>query len=505
MNAAPESVLDIKPGDVLAGKYRVERILGSGGMGMVVAAHHLQLDERVALKFLLPAAVANVEVVARFMREARAAFKIKSEHVARVTDVAQLENGSPYIVMEYLEGGDLAQWLLQRGGMSIAQAVDFVLQACEALAEAHALGIVHRDLKPANLYCVQRADGALSIKVLDFGISKVTNSEQASMTRTNGITGSPLYMSPEHMKAARTVDARTDIWSLGVILFELITGRPPFEAEAVTELVLKVAAEPPIALRRFRPDAPPELEAVIVRALEKDRDRRFQNVAEFAVALLPFGPPHARMSVDRIAGTMERSAAAGGSAVERSSGELVGGKWPAAAPSEESDDGPPTRPEAPVAMPGVPLVAGLMPPSHSSMPMTASSWGQAESVRPTHGKALVGIALGSAVAVAAGVFALAWPRLRPPPEVPAVELAPSAPPPAPSAIESAPIVALPPPTATASPAAPEPAVVSSSATPTASASAPPHPKPNVAPVRNPCNPPYYFDAKGTRHFKRECI
>ena len=203
MSASPETVDDIQEGDILAGKYRVERILGTGGMGMVVAAHHIQLDERVALKFLLPAAIANMESVARFIREARSAFKIKSEHVARVTDVGQLENGSPYIVMEYLDGKDLAAWLIEYGAMPIPQAVDFVLQASEAIAEAHAIGIVHRDLKPANLFCVQRSDGQPSIKVLDFGISKVMNqtAQMHAMTRTNGLVGSPLYMSPEHMKS----------------------------------------------------------------------------------------------------------------------------------------------------------------------------------------------------------------------------------------------------------------------------------------------------------------
>ncbi|MGH7270161.1 MAG: serine/threonine protein kinase, partial [Polyangiaceae bacterium] len=199
--------IGVQAGDVLAGKYRVEQVLGVGGMGVVVAAHHLQLDEKVALKFLLPHALTNAEAMARFEREARAAVKIKSEHVARVSDVGKLENGSPYMVMEYLEGTDLAGWLEKRGALSIEEAVEFVLQACEAIAEAHALGIVHRDLKPANLFCVRRADGRLSIKVLDFGISKVTKGgiQDVSMTRTTAIMGSPLYMSPEQMQSSKQV------------------------------------------------------------------------------------------------------------------------------------------------------------------------------------------------------------------------------------------------------------------------------------------------------------
>src|SRR6185295_3411573 len=164
---------EVHEGQILAGKFRIERVLGQGGMGIVVAATHLQLDERVALKFLLPEALSNPEAVERFTREARAAVKIKSEHVARVSDVGMLETGAPYMVMEYLEGEDLGHWVSQRGALPTTQAVEFVLQAAEAIAEAHALGIVHRDIKPANLFCVRRADGLLSVKVLDFGISKL--------------------------------------------------------------------------------------------------------------------------------------------------------------------------------------------------------------------------------------------------------------------------------------------------------------------------------------------
>ena len=251
MTESADIDVGVRPGDVLVGKYRVERVLGSGGMGVVVAAHHLQLDEKVALKFLRPEALENAEHVARFDREARAAVKIKSEHVARGIDVGKLESGAPYIVMEYLEGGDLSAMLEKSGPLRFDQAVDFVLQACEAIAQAHALGIVHRDLKPSNLFCIQRPDGQLSIKVLDFGISKTTStsasgsgSRDMGMTRTTAIIGSPIYMSPEQMKSSKGVDSRTDIWSLGVILYELLTGRVPFEADTVTELAIRVATEP---------------------------------------------------------------------------------------------------------------------------------------------------------------------------------------------------------------------------------------------------------------------
>jgi serine/threonine protein kinase len=287
--------IGVKPGDVLAGKYRVAHVLGVGGMGVVVAAHHIQLDEKVALKFLLPEALGNREAVARFAREARAAAKIKSEHVARVSDVGTLPSGAPYMVMEYLDGGDLAAWIQQRGALPIDQAVEFVLHAC--IAVAHALGIVHRDLKPANLFCVRRSDGQLSIKVLDFGISKVTDTSgmaPGSMTRTSALMGSPLYMSPEQMRASKDVDAQTDIWALGVILFELMTGRPAFVADSVTELAIKVTNDPAPAIRGFRPDVPIALEAIVFKCLEKDRRQRYRNVAELALALLPFAPKRAK-------------------------------------------------------------------------------------------------------------------------------------------------------------------------------------------------------------------
>jgi serine/threonine-protein kinase len=293
--------MNIGAGDVLAGKYRVERVIGKGGMGMVVAAMHLQLDKRVALKFLLPEVASNPTLVARFGREARAASKIESEHVAKVLDVGALENGAPFIVMEYLEGGDLSQLVKSNGALPGQDAIDYVLQACEALAEAHVAGIVHRDLKPANLFLTRRADGSSCVKVLDFGISKVAlaGGEQG-MTQTSAMMGSPNYMSPEQLRSARDVDARADIWALGVIMTELLTGEVAFKADTVPELYVSILSSPPIPLRSRRPEAPPGMEAIILRCLEKEPARRFANVAELAVALAEFAPPQARLSIDRI-------------------------------------------------------------------------------------------------------------------------------------------------------------------------------------------------------------
>jgi serine/threonine-protein kinase len=294
----------VQEGQVLAGKYRIERILGVGGMGVVVSALHLQLDERVALKFLLPEALTNPEAVARFAREARAAVKIKSVHVARVSDVGTLETGAPYMVMEFLQGQDLSAVIRDRGALPYADAVDLVLQACEALSEAHALGIVHRDLKPANLFLITAADGSPCIKVLDFGISKIISADSSGhdygMTKTHAIIGSPLYMSPEQMQSSRDVDGRSDIWAVGIILFELLAARPPFLADTMPQLcaaILQGAAPSP---RQYRPDLPPGLEAAILRCLEKDRTLRFANVGELAAALAPFGTSNARRSAERV-------------------------------------------------------------------------------------------------------------------------------------------------------------------------------------------------------------
>lgn len=296
--------MQVKQGEIIAGKYRIERVLGEGGMGFVVQAMHVQLDERVAIKFLLPQALANEEAVARFAREARAAVKIKSEHVARVSDVGTLETGAPYMVMEFLQGQDLAALVRANGPLATEDAVDYLLQASEAIAEAHALGIVHRDLKPANLFLAHRADGSPCVKVLDFGISKMTSpgssGSDLGMTRTHAIMGSPLYMSPEQLASTRDVDARADIWALGAILYELVTGRVPFEADTMPQLcgmILQEAVPPPRSVRTGLPEG---LETAILRCLEKDRTKRFQNLAEVAAALVPFAPRASARSAQRI-------------------------------------------------------------------------------------------------------------------------------------------------------------------------------------------------------------
>jgi serine/threonine-protein kinase len=291
------------PGTVLLGKYRIERVLGQGGMGVVAQATHLQLNERVALKFLLPEVMNNQEVVQRFLREAQAAVKLKGEHVARVIDVGTLENGVPYMVMEYLEGGDLSELVAQSGPLPPSIAVDYALQACAALAEAHALGIVHRDIKPANFFVTRRPDGSALLKMLDFGISKAPVGVDQGLTRTQAVMGTPAYMSPEQMRSSRDVDARSDIWSLGVVIYELLAGMRPFQSESFSELCLKVAMDP---LPPLQVPGAPGLGAVVERCLAKEVAHRFQNVAELAAALAPYAehPGRAQMVVERAARTL---------------------------------------------------------------------------------------------------------------------------------------------------------------------------------------------------------
>lgn len=298
----------INTGDILAGKYEVERVLGKGGMGYVVAAFHAELGQRVAVKFLMPELCNSDEQVTRFLREARAAVRIRSEHVARVIDVGKLDNGAPYMVMEYLEGHDLSQELEARNQLPIDEAVDCVLQATEAIAEAHSLGIVHRDLKPSNLFLAQRADGSPLVKVLDFGISKAMmdpdGAPAASLTGTQALLGSPNYMSPEQVRRPKLVDVRTDVWALGVILYELLSGRQPFIADNAMSVLAAVVSDPTPSLRESRPDVPVGLEAIIDRCLAKMPPERYQSVADLADALAPFAPLRSIASISRISGVL---------------------------------------------------------------------------------------------------------------------------------------------------------------------------------------------------------
>jgi serine/threonine-protein kinase len=280
----------VQVGAVIDGKYRIEEFVGSGAMSVVALALHLELEQLVAIKFLHALGFDHEQSAQRFKREARAAARIQSEHVARVLDVGTIPEGCPYIVMEHLRGNDLARELTERGPLPAAEVASYVLQACEALAEAHAAGIVHRDIKPENLFLAERADGSRSVKVLDFGISKSMSKSvtDLGLTGTASFMGSPLYMSPEQMRSSRSVDARTDIWSIGTVMYEMVSGHIPFTAESIPELCLAVIGEQPKPLAELTQELPPGFDKVVARCLEKDRELRYSTVAELARALAPF-------------------------------------------------------------------------------------------------------------------------------------------------------------------------------------------------------------------------
>jgi serine/threonine-protein kinase len=279
-----------EPGDVVAGKYRIEKIAGEGGMGVVFSAHHLVLDRRVALKVLVVDAARRDEFIERFVREAQAAARLDSEHVVRVMDAGSLDNDMPFFVMEHLEGRDLAQKLLDEGPLAFSLLADYGLQVLAALSQAHAAGIVHRDLKPANLFLADVEDGRQIIKILDFGISK-HESERAQWKQLTGqgILGTPAYMSPEQLRSSRNVDEGADIWSLGVALYELATGVLPFDGDGPGELFAAILETTAVPARTYRPDLPEAFEAVLSCCLERDRDARFADVRAMAEALAPLG------------------------------------------------------------------------------------------------------------------------------------------------------------------------------------------------------------------------
>jgi eukaryotic-like serine/threonine-protein kinase len=275
-------------GDTLAGKYQLTRELGRGSMGAVFEATHLRLSQRVAVKVMLPWVIERPELAYRFEQEARAAAQLRGPHTVRVLDVDTSPEGLPFLVMEHLAGRCLRQESEQRGPLPVEEAVRYVLEACEGMCEAHAAGIVHRDLKPSNLF-VSEEGGRRVVKVLDFGVAKAFGDTNASFrTATNAHLGTYRYMSPEQARSARSVDGRSDVWSLGVVLYELLAGFAPFKGEGAVGTLVAIATQAPPPLLERRPDVPAALVAVIERALCKDAGGRYQTMRDFADALAPF-------------------------------------------------------------------------------------------------------------------------------------------------------------------------------------------------------------------------
>ncbi|CAN5581558.1 hypothetical protein BH09MYX1_BH09MYX1_48160 [soil metagenome] len=288
-----------KAGDLIAGKYRILGAIGEGGVGTILAAHHEILDKDVALKLIAlePTPKATSSALAeRFLIEARAAAKVESAHVARVMDVGKLDNGAPFMVMERLEGCNLEELVTLEGTLSVEDTVDYVMQALQGLAHAHVLGVVHRDLKPANLFLARQPDGSTIIKIVDFGIAMLLDDAgrrhpSTRVTRHGVLVGSPMYMSPEQVRDEEHIDHRTDIWSVGVVLYELLTGNVPFGMNAVGmgEIFGAILEEPLAPVSTLRGDVRKELDAIIARCLSRNVDDRYSDVSEIARAIAPMG------------------------------------------------------------------------------------------------------------------------------------------------------------------------------------------------------------------------
>ena len=301
-------MFEVSAGQLVAGKYRIDGLMGSGGMGVVVAATHLELDQRVAIKFLRDV---SPDAIARFQREARLLVRLKSSHVARVFDVGTLDDETPYIVMEHLDGEDLATVISARQKLPVGETVDYILQACEAVAEAHALGMVHRDLKPANLFLAVGPGGTKTLKVLDFGVSKVLDDRATGDTPRGGdlthegmSLGSPGYMSPEQITSARDVDERSDIFSLGALLYRLVAGTTPYRGKNAVSILASMATEGLTPVRTLAPEVPEEFAAIAERCLAQDKAARYPTVAHLAHALAPWATRRGRVLIEQILATL---------------------------------------------------------------------------------------------------------------------------------------------------------------------------------------------------------
>ncbi len=282
---------DPKIGMTLQGRYQILRKLGDGGMGAVYEGVHTVIKRRVAIKVLHPQFAQNPEIVARFHREAEAATSIGHPNIVEVTDMGSFEDGSAYMVLEFLDGRDWAHDIDTEGPQPLGKVAQILTQCCDALEAAHAKGIVHRDLKPENIFLIARSGNPNFVKVVDFGISKIMDGADGpghSLTQTGTALGTPYYMAPEQCQGKKDIDHRADIYSLGVIFFQSLTAQYPFDDESYPMLVLKICTEQPPLLSTFRPDLPPQMQGILHRMLAKNRENRFANVGELRAALAPY-------------------------------------------------------------------------------------------------------------------------------------------------------------------------------------------------------------------------
>jgi serine/threonine protein kinase len=487
-------------GTKIADRYEVLRILGEGGMGVVAEARHTELDQHVAIKFMFPEFLSNEILSARFSREAKLAAKVQSPHIVRVSDVGRLPSGVPYLVMDLLAGKDLGAELDEKGPLPVDRAVDYVLQAAAGIAALHAIGVVHRDLKPSNLFLAD-ISGVPTVKVLDFGISKDVTTPSAALTSTDTQLGTPMYMSPEQIRASKNVDARSDVWSLGVILYELLTGVLPFErsGHSIGELFAVILMTDPVPLCMRRPDLPAALESVVMRCLRRTSWDRYDTVAALADALRPFARAsslHRIETVRRTLGVAEPSADVPAPDLPRSEQPTMSATPAEAGAATPSAPRTPAidRPSADVKL----EVESILPPAPRAgrEPVVFNSL--VSSSRPVSAdvssrRATLGIVVGLAAAVVGALGTLViYVNTRSPsegePAASTMVAATPAPAPAP-APEPVPTSAEPPATAAPSsprvaPAVVKPAVVSRPVRPpTVAAAPPPAPKPSATAVR----------------------
>jgi eukaryotic-like serine/threonine-protein kinase len=279
--------MSLSPGDLLDNKYRIVRLIGEGGMGAVYEGENARIHRRVAIKVLHSEVAENADAVARFEREAQAAGRIGSEHIVEVLDLGSLPSGARYLVMEFMDGDSLSHRIKERGRLTAQEVFPIARQLLEALAAAHGAGIVHRDLKPDNVYLLTSRRGSKDfVKLLDFGISKFADMTTGlSMTRTGVVMGTPYYMAPEQAKGSRELDQRVDLYAVGVVLYEALTGKVPFEAETFNELLFKIVLETPRPIEEVTPGVDPNLCAIVRRAMAREPAERFQTAGEFRAAL----------------------------------------------------------------------------------------------------------------------------------------------------------------------------------------------------------------------------
>ena len=462
-------------GAIVDGKYRVDRVLGRGAMGVVVQATHEQLGERVALKFLRYRAKAGGEdFQQRFKREAKVSAMLKNEHITRVIDVGLWRDRVPYMVMDYLDGTDLREVMKSTGQLPIGTAIDYTVQICVGIAEAHAAGIVHRDLKPSNLFVTKRPDGSDLVKILDFGISKwrAGETELDDLTQTGVVLGSPKYMAPEQLFGSSNVDSRADVWSIGAILYEMIAGRPPFDLPTFTRICAELSTNnPPPPLGARCADVTPEIEAVVMSCFARDPDKRTRDVAELAGNLLdavqaPFAAPMRQ----KIASILEPgSGPLSSSGAKSSYGAMSSGTYGAMSTTGSG--------RTPAAL------------ATASGPLSTSAAGTAVEKEPQRrGTALPWLVGGGAViAAAVAYFAFSGGGHPPSPNTPPSAAAAIATPPSPPPAASVP----------APPDSSPPAAASAAPSATASAIADTTRPPGRPPARPPWRPPPQPPAPGT--------